>query len=33
MISAAALIENRTFPSAETLARDVAEWLCGLAQA
>ncbi len=32
MISAAALTENRTFPSAEKLARDVAEWLCGLAQ-
>ncbi len=25
--------ENRTFESAETLAHDVAEWLCGLAQA
>jgi 6-phosphogluconolactonase len=25
--------ENRTFASAETLAHDVAEWLCGLAQA
>jgi 6-phosphogluconolactonase len=24
---------NRTFANAETLARDVAEWLCGLAQA
>jgi 6-phosphogluconolactonase len=24
--------ENRIFESAETLARDVAEWLCGLAQ-
>jgi 6-phosphogluconolactonase len=24
--------ERRTFESAETLARDVAEWLCGLAQ-
>src|SRR5271155_3385160 len=26
-------IENRTFASAETLAHDVAEWLCGLARA
>src|ERR1700691_4589871 len=25
--------ENRTFESAETLAHDVAEWLCGLARA
>ena len=25
--------ENRTFESAETLAHDVAEWLCNLAQA
>ncbi len=25
--------ENRTFESAETLAHDAAEWLCGLAQA
>ena len=25
--------ENRTFESAETLAHDVAEWLCRLAQA
>ena len=29
----AASTENRTFESAETLAHDVAEWLCGLAQA
>ena len=28
-----AVTENRTFANAETLARDVAEWLCGLAQA
>jgi hypothetical protein len=28
-----ALAESRTFESAETLARDVAEWLCDLAQA
>jgi 6-phosphogluconolactonase len=27
------LTENRTFASAEMLANDVAEWLCGLAQA
>jgi 6-phosphogluconolactonase len=26
-------IETRTFASAETLAQDVADWLCGLAQA
>ncbi len=25
--------ENRTFANAETLAHDVAEWLCGLARA
>ena len=29
----AALTDGRTFASAETLAHDVAEWLCGLAQA
>jgi 6-phosphogluconolactonase len=28
----AASTENRTFESAETLAHDVAEWLCGLAE-
>jgi 6-phosphogluconolactonase len=33
MTAADALTENRTFASAETLAHDVAEWLCGLAQA
>ena len=27
------LTESRTFVSAETLAHDVADWLCGLAQA
>jgi len=32
MISAAST-ENRIFESTETLAHDVAEWLCGLAQA
>jgi 6-phosphogluconolactonase len=32
-MSVAASIENRTFESAEALAWDVAEWLCGLAQA
>ena len=29
----AASTENRTFESTEALAHDVAEWLCGLAQA
>jgi hypothetical protein len=29
----AASTESRTFESAETLAHDVAEWLCGLARA
>ena len=28
-----ASVENRTFANAETLAHDVAEWLCGLARA
>ena len=32
-MNGAALTEERTFTSAETLAHDVAEWLCGLAQA
>jgi len=32
-MNAAASIENRTFENAEALAQDVAEWLCGLAQA
>ena len=29
----AVLAGNHTFENAETLAQDVAEWLCGLAQA
>jgi 6-phosphogluconolactonase len=33
MISATALTENRVFGSAEKLAHEVAEWLCGLALA
>ena len=33
MMTGAASTESRTFANAETLARDVAEWLCGLAQA
>ena len=33
MMNGAALTGKRTFTSAETLAHDVAEWLCGLAQA
>ena len=32
-MTGAASTESRTFASAETLASDVAEWLCGLAQA
>jgi 6-phosphogluconolactonase len=32
-MTVAASIENRTFDTAEALAQDVAEWLCGLAQA
>jgi 6-phosphogluconolactonase len=32
-MTGAAVTEGRTFASAETLANDVAEWLCGLAQA
>ena len=32
-MTGAASTANRTFASAETLAHDVAEWLCGLAQA
>ena len=32
-MTGAASTENRTFASAEMLAHDVAEWLCGLAQA
>jgi 6-phosphogluconolactonase len=33
MMTGAASAESRTFANAETLARDVAEWLCSLAQA